>query len=218
VARYSSQGISDWEIWNEPNNAGFWGPQADCDSYTALLKVTYTAIKQADPNAIVLTGGLAPESTDGSNVSPIDFLTCIYKDGGKDYFDGVADHPYTFPNLPSSNSANAWAQMSFTSPSLRSVMTTNSDANKKIWMTEFGVPTNGPDAQWYVSEAQQSDMITDTLNLYKTYDWAGPLFFYTLKDPGTATSTNENFFGLIRYDGSLKPAFNTLKNIISTQF
>ena len=145
----------------------------------------------------------------------MDFLTCIYKDGGKDYFDAVADHSYTFPALPSSNNINIWQQMSKTNPSLRSIMIANGDGDKKIWITEFGAPTDGPDPHWYVSEAGQSAMVTDTMNLYKTYSWAGPIFWYSLTDGGNATTTNENFFGLIRADGTPKPAYTTLQNIIS---
>jgi hypothetical protein len=212
AARYKSDGMDAWEIWNEPNNFNFWAPKTDCDAYTALLKVTYPAIKQANPSALVITGGLAPESTDGVNTSPTDFLSCIYAAGGKGYFD---DHPYTYPAFPSADNGGAWDQMSETTPSLRSIMIANGDAGKKIWLTEFGTPTDGPDPQWYVSEAQQAQMVSDTIQLYKTYSWAGPLFWYTLEDSSNDTSTNENFFGLVRADGSTKPAYQTLQSLIS---
>lgn len=215
ATRYESDGMHYWEIWNEPNNYNFWAPKTDCNAYTSLLKVAYPAIKAADPNAVVITGGLAPESTYGANTSPTDFLSCIYSDGGKNYFDAVGDHPYTFPLFPTNDGGGAWNQMSITTPSLRSIMIANGDANKKIWLTEFGAPTDGPDPNWYVSEAEQTQMITNAFQLYKTYSWAGPLFWYTYKDSGTSTSTNENFFGLVRADGSTKPAYTTLQNIIS---
>lgn len=214
VQRYSPKGVSHWEIWNEPNNAIFWGPKTDCSAYTNLLKLAYTAIKEADPNATVITGGLAPEPNDGINTAPIDFLKCIYANGGKNYFDAVGSHPYTFPIVPSSNFSHAWAEMSKTNPSLRSIMISNGDVNKKIWLTEFGAPTNGPDSRWYISETKQSEMMIDAINLYKTYDWAGPLFFYTFKDLGTSQSTMENFFGITRFDSSLKSGHSTLKDII----
>ncbi len=214
AARYKGDGIHDWEIWNETNNYNFWAPKTDCNAYTALLKVTYPAIKKADPNAVVITGGFAPDTTDTHNTSPTEFLACIYKAGGEPYFDAVGDHPYSFPQMPSAVTAGAWAQMSITTPSLRSIMVANGDANKKIWVTEFGVPTNGPDSNWYLSESQQATMVTDAMSLYKTYTWAGPFFWYTLKDGGTTTDTNENFFGLTRADGSFKPAYTTLQSII----
>lgn len=214
--RYTPEGVSKWEIWNEPNNANFWGGESDCDTYTADLKAAYVAIKAVDPNAGVISGGLAPESTDGKNISPTDFLSCMYQDGGKGYFDAVGDHPYTYPQTPSAAQLGAWGEMSQTTPSLRSIMTANGDAGKRIWVTEFGAPTDGPDANEYVSEAQQAAMVTDVMGLYKTYSWGGPFFWYSLEDNGMATSTSENFFGLVGADGSLKPAYTTLQNIISS--
>jgi hypothetical protein len=87
-------------------------------------------------------------------------------------------------------------------------MTDNGDAAKQIWMTEWGAPTNGPSGSGYVSEAVQADMIRDAFQLVKTYPWAGPLFVYRYNDLGTSNSTIENFFGLVRFDNSKKPAWN----------
>jgi peptidoglycan hydrolase-like protein with peptidoglycan-binding domain len=213
--RYDPEGVAKWEIWNEPNAAAFWGGASDCGAYTADLKAAYVAIKQVDPNAGVISGGLAGESTDGHNISPADFLSCIYSNGGKGYFDAVGDHPYSFPQDPSAAPQSAWGQMSETTPSLRSIMTANGDGGKRIWITEFGAPTNGPDPQSDITEIQQAAMVTDAMDLYKTYSWAGPFFWYTLTDDGISTSTNENFFGLMRPDGSLKPAYTTLQSVIS---
>lgn len=216
AARYQSDGLHYWEIWNEPNDFDFWATKADCGAYTSLLKATYPAVKKVDAHAIIITAGLSPQSTDNVNISPTDFLNCIYSDGGKNYFDAVGDHPYTFPQFPSNNGNNDWANMSQTSPSLRSIMIANGDSAKKIWITEFGAPTNGPDANWYVSENQQAQMLVQAVQLYQTYDWAGPFFWYTLEDGSTATDTNENFFGLIRADGSPKPAFSAFLNLINS--
>ena len=49
--------------------------------------------------------------------------------------------------------------------------------------------------------------MTSAYTLWKSYAWAGPLFTYTFRDNGTSTSTRENFFGLVRYDLSHKPAY-----------
>ena len=83
-----------------------------------------------------------------------------------------------------------------TPESLRSVMTANGDADKKIWMTEYGAPTNGdPGAQ--VTEAVQAQFVTDAYNQVKTY-LGGANFWFQYRDRGTTTDTRENFFGLVR--------------------
>lgn len=218
--RYKPRGVHAWEIWNEPNSKDFWKPTADPLAYDALLKKASVAIKLRDSSAYVLTGGLSPQDTNGSSYTPVDFLTAIYRDGARAYLDGVADHPYTFPLSPVSTAGHAWNQMTATSLSLRAVMQANGDAQKKIWITEFGSPTGGPGAlstqaqpnldqhPYKVDEALQAKILSDAIGLYTGYDWAGPFFVYSLQDAGTSQSTNENFFGLLRNDGTPKPAYD----------
>ena len=203
---YSAMGVHAYEVWNEPNIPAFW-TAPNPSAYTAVLKAAYPAIKGADPQATVLTGGTAPAATNGTSYAPVDWLQAIYANGGKGYFDAVATHPYCFGNnilpgdpLPSS----PWYQIYGTNPSLRSVMLANGDGAKKIWGTEFGAPTNGP---WNISESAQALMITTGYSLWSTYDWAGPLFTYEGRDLGTNTSDSENFFGLLHHDFSPKPAY-----------
>jgi len=57
-------------------------------------------------------------------------------------------------------------------------------------------------------------MATDAFTTYSTYDWGGPFFWYTYKDGGVATDTNENFFGILRADGSTKPIYQTLQHLL----
>jgi hypothetical protein len=206
--RYGPLGVHAYEIWNEPNIVDFWQPKPDVASYTTLLKAAYTSITQADPSAVVVTAGLSPASDNGTNIAPVTFLKGIYANGGKGYFDAVGHHPYNFPDGGALKVApwSAWYQMFGTPESLRSVMIANGDGDKKIWMTEYGAPTNGDPAK-QVTEAVQAQFVTDAYNQVKTYPWAGPLFWFQYRDRGTTTDTRENFFGLVRYDFSHKPSW-----------
>ena len=215
VKRYQGKGVHYWEIWNEENAAAFWAPAADCKAYTTLLKATYTAIKKADPYATIIVGGFAPQANDGKNMAPVDFLKCIYTNGGKGYFTAVGYHPYTYPQLPTSLTPNAWKSMLSGLPNLRSVMGANDEGYKQIWLTEFGAPTWGPNKLWFVTEALQAQILSDGFAQYEKYSWAGPIFVYSLRDSGTSASTNENFFGLERFDGFHKPAYDVFKNAAS---
>ena len=204
---YAPLGIHAYEIWNEPNITAFWQPRPDVAVYTAMLRGASAAIKSVDPHAVIVTGGTSPAPDSGGNISPVSFLRGIYANGGRSAFDAVAHHPYCWPALPGDAQAwSAWYQMYGTSPSLRSVMTDNGDAGKQIWATEFGAPTNGP-AGSFVSEQTQATMVTRAFQLFRSYKWAGPLFWYSGRDLGTATTTRENFFGVVRNDFSAKPAF-----------
>jgi hypothetical protein len=73
-------------------------------------------------------------------------------------------------------------------------------------MTEVGASTDGPHP---VTEDKQAQIVEEAVQLRNSYSWAGPLFWYDYKDLGTNRATRENFFGLVRYDGSHKPAYDS---------
>jgi polysaccharide biosynthesis protein PslG len=227
VERYAPRGVRTWEVWNEPNLRIFWNPGADASGYTELLRAAYTAIHAVDPGATVISGGLAPTATGGGNIAPREYLEQMYAEGAQGYFDALGFHPYSFPLSPTHYSkTNAWSQMNETEWSIRSIMQENGDGGKKIWLTEYGAPTGGPgsiadsnnhslwDIPDHVTEAYQATILREAVTESRTYTWAGPLFWYSYKDLGFDTYTKENFFGIVRADGSIKPAFTALESLL----
>lgn len=223
VSRYKSKGVRYWEIWNEPNKASFWQPRANAGAYAALLKKTAASIRSADPNAQIITGGLAPAFTEDGNIAPAAFLTTLYKNGVRTSFTAVAHHSYSYPALPSwGESWNGWVQMK----QMRSIMVAYGDSSKKLWITEYGAPTNGPGVQAtasnfkftqhpdHVDEHLQSLIVKQAITLHRSYAWTGPMFWYHYQDKGTSTADNENFFGMLRYNGSKKPAYAVLESML----
>ncbi len=113
VQRYSQApyNVHYWELGNEvdvaPEIAGYpelfgcWGdedaPYYGGEYYGAMLKVVTPAIKQVDPSAKVLIGGLLLDSpeTENANVGkPEDFLEGILRAGAGPYFDILPIHAY----------------------------------------------------------------------------------------------------------------------------
>jgi hypothetical protein len=108
VDRYSAPPyqVKYWELFNEPDvdpalvgassSFGCWGDENDeyygGRAFAEMLKHAYPAIKQADPDAQVILGGLLLDAPDSL---PTNFLTGVLKDGGGDYFDLLAFHAYT---------------------------------------------------------------------------------------------------------------------------
>lgn len=224
VVRYSPYGVHTWEIWNEPNNSAFFQPQADPGAYTALLKAAYVAIKNVQGNATIVTGGLAPAGDSGGNLSPPDFVSGMYAAGAAGYFSALGDHPYTWPYSPAYYiQGNAWDQML----AIRALMVSHGDGAKKIWITEFGAPTGGPGqiassgmttsegSDDHVTETLQAKMATDAVTTIAQYPWVGAFFWYSYQDAGTSSDTVENFFGLLRADGTRKPAYYALAQAIA---
>jgi hypothetical protein len=229
VQRYDNKGVDAWEIWNEPNDQGFWMPTPNPLAYTQLLEASYTAIKKADSSAKVLSGGLAPLDSLPGSIQSVTFLSDMYADGAGKYFDAVAYHPYSYPDLPSSVASwSGWSMMNDLPTSIRSVMIANADTNKQIWITEYGAPTGGPGEQEtaanygdvggdsHLNSQLQAEMLTQSTQQYDSDSWLGNYFWYSYKDLGTSSSTNENFFGLLDANGNPKPALAAYEQAVKT--
>jgi polysaccharide biosynthesis protein PslG len=204
AARYGPMGADYFEIWNEPNNPAFWSPAPNPAAYTADLIAAYAAIKAVDPSAVVITGGLAPEANSSNSYDIVTFFQDMYADGAQGNFDAVGDHPYTFPADPGTDYQGAWDEMDQTSPSLRSLMIAHGDADKKIWITEFGAPTGT------VTAAQQATELTQAITAAKNTSWIGACYIYTWSD-----QFGGDGFGLLDSDGNPKPAYTAVAALTS---
>lgn len=215
ASHYSSMGIHTWEIWNEPNIDAFWLPAPDPAAYTRLLQASYTAIKASDPQAIVISGGLSPADNTAGHIAPRDFLTAMYQDGARNYFDALSYHPFSYPVLPDDVTAwSSWSQMSDLDPSIRSIMVANGDGNKQVWATEYGTPSGGASN---LNETLQALSFKQALEQMGNKPWLGAMFFHTYRDSPGDPNQATNDFGIIRTDGSRKPAYGELQNMLHQQ-
>ena len=122
--------IRTWQIWNEANFFYFAYPVSPT-RYARLLKLSYTAIKSADPRAQVLLSGLfgEPDESGKRGMSAADFLSALYQVPGiKHYFDAVALHPYAF------HVEDLEAMVE----DMRTVVLENHDAGAGLYITEMG--------------------------------------------------------------------------------
>jgi polysaccharide biosynthesis protein PslG len=194
VRHYAPLGVRHWELWNEPNLSNFWQPCPDIEAYARMLRLAYAAVKEADPEAVVVSAGLSPAVDNGCNVAPRTFLAGLYANGAQGSFDVLGHHPYSFPAYPGEEHGwSAWHQMVGAFPSLRSLMDENGDGDKQIWATEWGARIGA------VDEDTQAGMLSAAYALFGSYSWAGPLFVYTYRDTES--------FGLVRGDRSPRPAW-----------
>lgn len=217
VQHYAPLGVHYWEIWNEPNLGDRWLGGVSAQTYDSMLAAVYPAIKQADPSAIVVSGGLGPHGNVGdtsNGINPVTFLGQMYFfHGGNSngLFDAFGMHPYFMPESPlGTHSWNAWYQMYGTNPSIRSLMSKFGDANKKVWMTEVGVPTGNPPNGISVSEATQATELSQAYSMLKNWSWAGPLFWFNDRDSGP----NSVPFGITKADGSVKLAYLEMQQVV----
>lgn len=216
VARYAPQGVHAYQIWNEPNT-GFWSPKPDPVAYTELLRRSYPAIHEVDPQATVVVGGLAAvgptldwEAAGGAELSAYRFLTRMYAAGAAGYFDALGQHPYGIPGGPREPGTwNAFGQ----TPALHDLMASKGDGAKKIWGTEAGYYTGtGPHG---VNEAKQAEYISDYVTLWTQRSYTGPIFIYSLRDRSTDASASEDNFGLLKVNFTPKQSYTTLSNVVA---
>jgi hypothetical protein len=210
-----------WEIWNEPNTTYFWRPSPDPARYVQLLRLSYDAIKAANPKAVIVLGGLSPGTGAGqvNTTTAASFLESVYQDGGKNYFDAVGFHPYNDGAPPDSFLADYVN-------SVHNVMTKNEDGNKPVWITEVGwFAGTGTNA---LTEVQQADYLSRSFAILYNLDFVERVYWYNLKDysdpstpvtPSPATACgpavdNPVDYGLFRYAGSPRPAANAFRKAL----
>ena len=136
ASRYKGQ-VAAYEIWNEPNLNYEWGYRApDPAAYTELLKTAYTAIKQVDPEAIVVSGGLATTGQGSPTAyGDLDFLEGMYRAGARGYFDALGSHPYAYGRSPDETDPFGLSLARVSEQ--HQVMLANGD-DRPIWITEVG--------------------------------------------------------------------------------
>ena len=206
AARYKGK-VADYEIWNEPNGSMFYGPQPDAAGYTDLLKAAYPKIKAADSAATVVGGVLGAAEQGWGIVNPVDFTNQMYAAGAAGNFDALSYHPYQY-SLKFSEGPYVDHSPARQVMDMRAAMVANGDGGKKIWATEYGVPTTA------VSGDQQNAMITDFIQKWRELPYTGPIFLYTMRDKATGSNDPEDTFGLLESNWGAKPALWGLMGLL----
>jgi polysaccharide biosynthesis protein PslG len=233
ASRYPGQ-VQAYELWNEENLDREAGTgNVDPSTYLPLLESGYTAIKAADPNALVLLGAPSPTTNNvpGSVMDDLSYLQNLYAINNGEaagYFDVLSAHPSGFSNPPDCTPATPFCSLSgawntddsffaFTRTSqYRDIMVQNGDANKQIWFTEFGycsnpTPPEGYEYCRYVTEDQQGQFLQQAFEMARNTSYVGAMFAFNLNFQLSVPQTDEKWgFGIVRADYSGRPAYGRL--------
>ena len=179
AARYKGK-VAAYQVWNEPNLAREWGGQPpNVKQYVEMLKGCYGAIKQADPNALVISAGLAPTGNGPpAAMSDEQFLREMYAVGGGAYFDLLGVHAPGFRAAPETPPGIAFSvpelggQRFFAFrhvEDLREIMLRNGDGAKQVAVLEFGWTTDpiNKTYAWFAVDEQ-----TKASYMVRAFDWA----------------------------------------------
>lgn len=226
--RYNGR-ISHFQIWNEPNIYPEWGEQnVDPEAYTALLCTAYERIKAINPQAVVVTGAMAPTvAMDGRNMNDLIFLQRMYNAGAGACFDVLAAQGY---GLWSGAMDRRLRPTVINFPHhllLRDLMVQNGDATKPMWISEMGwnvVPDSVGDKRFgQVTEAQQASYAVEAYQRAATeWPWVGNVAYWFFKRPSDSEKNQSwYYFRLMEPDFRPLPVYGAVAEmgkVISNQY
>lgn len=227
--RYKGQ-IQAYQVWNEPNLNREWGEQTPNPAeYTELLRICYEGIKSADPDAIVVSAGLAPTGGPMPQAMPDDeFLRGMYEAGASAYFDalGLNAPGYKAPPTlsPEEGLNEAWGGHRWNVfrhvEDMRDIMVANGDADKQIVILETGWILQQdlhPSYTWHgVTEQQQAEYLVGAYQFAREnwQPWIGPIFTIYMADATwTAEDHEQYWWSIVLPDGTPRAAYSALKTM-----
>ena len=129
-----------YQIWDQPNIHPHWGRgEVDPAGYVALLTAAAPAIRAADPNALIVAGGLAPNLEEGGrNLSDVRYLQEIYRRGAGEHFDVLGIKAYGFWSDPYDRRVSPEVLNFSRAILLRQEMLRRGEGHKPIWALDGG--------------------------------------------------------------------------------
>lgn len=229
--RYKGK-IAHFQVWNEPNLTGEWGGKPiSPQQYGLLLKFTWTKVKAVNPNALIVTAGLAQTIEDGvrtNNLNELDFIQGLYDAHMNQYFDILSVMAYGLGTSPGDRRVGP-ERTNFSRLQLaREIMVRNGDAAKPIWASEYGWLSLPPDwtgerGTWgnSVDEETQARWTIAGLDRARVeWPWLGAVFvwaFRWVEPPSERPSDPARYFEVVDHDFRPRPAYLALRDWAGTQ-
>jgi arabinogalactan endo-1,4-beta-galactosidase len=195
-----------YEIWNEPNAGNFWPPAPNGTEYATLLREAAAAIRKADPDATVSSGGVyrfdeafltQAVFTQPANSRVAGDLTAI----------GV--HPYA-KDGPETIATDVEI--------LRDRVAHTLGQGIGIWDTEWGYSSTDTSkdspANGHTEASRNRQAVLAVREVLTVWALGFPVaVWYDLRDDGTDPSNPENNYGLLDSGGNTKPAMTALRTL-----
>jgi hypothetical protein len=185
----------DYEVWNEPNLGGAWCPGPDPTAYAGLLQSTAAAIREVDPQADIVFGGLAPvlasagaTPTSRPLVAADGFLSDVLAadPGSRDAIDTVGVHAYGDP-------AAVFQQVAW----YRSALDAVGLSDVPLSLNETGWTTSGSGGFVPVGEAERASYLGEVARGVASSDCGVTSFApHTWVTDETDPADQEDWFGI----------------------
>jgi hypothetical protein len=215
AARYTGR-IAGYQVWNEPNLRREWVDNPpNAAGYVALLKACAAAIRANDPQAVIISAGLAPTGTWLPEAIPdTDYLRLMYAAGASPWFDvlGLNAPGYRWPPDVSPDEAEAdpnighrWMVFRHVED-MRGIMVAAGDAQKQVALLEVGWTTDprlDSPYHWHaVGEETQAEYLVGAYRYaaLRWRPWVGLMTTIYIADI-TWTVDNEEYWWAINQAG-----------------
>ncbi len=217
--RYTGR-VKAYQIWNEPNLTREWGgAPPNAASYVQLLRLCSAAIRDADPDAILISSGLSPTGTQDERAHRDDiYLDAMYRAGFQQYIDVVGVHAPGWAHPPSYGPDDAerdgnprWATFRRVED-LRKIMLQHDDAARQMAILEFGwtIDPLHPEYAWHaVTEQQQAQYIVDAYAYAAEHwrPWVGLMSLVYLPKQSWTQDNEQYWWALTTPEHRLREAF-----------
>ena len=231
AARYGER-IDDYQVWHNPNLADNWGEDPNPAAYAQLLQQAATAIRAADPGAVIILGSLAPTAERGPhNLLETGFLDGLYAAGGAPYFDVLSAQLYGFDSGPDDRLVSANTLDFSRVILLHEAMLAHGDGDKPIWASHLGwnsLPSDWddtPSAWGQVDEMTQAAYTVAALErARREWPWMGLLCLThfqpdpaaTVPPSGTPNADRHWGFAVIGPDGTIRPVYRAVADLAAS--
>lgn len=192
-----------WEIWNEWDIGIGGTTPGSPETYVALLQTVYPRLKKIAPSITVYGGAMTPGGVQGR------WLEGMLKAGGLNYLDELSLHTYIYSATGRERTPEHWAEWMGRVQAL--VKQSSGGREIPMVITEMGWPTQ-VDRRGTPPEVAAAYLARMYL-LARTLPYIRGLWWYDFQDDGWRHSYNEHNFGLVRPDGTPKPAYFALKDV-----
>jgi hypothetical protein len=187
--RYKGK-VKYYTFWNEPNGCSWINGCGNGDSYplyTKWLIRCSQAVKGVDPDAKIIAGNL--DYHQGVN-NGWQYVQGMYEHGAGPHIDGIAIHPYGKPLN--------WEAIK----DVRRVMVENGDADKGIWLTEYG---------WNIEDEEEKvRRLEEVLTELKKPEWSYVVqASYLVMNDGPGVK----MYGLTDADLNPRPSYEAYKDL-----
>jgi hypothetical protein len=208
--------VRAYQVWNEPNLAREWSRRVpDSSGYVQLLRACYIAIKRADPDALVISAGLAPTGTGPPEAIPdAEYLVGMYEAGAAPYFDLLGVNAPGFRAAPEVSADEAAATPDYGGQrffcfrhveDMREIMDRHGDGHKQVAVLEMGWTSDPvhPEYAWFaVTEEQKADYLVRAFQYAREHwtPWIGPMVVHSIANPVWTPEDEEYWWAITEPD------------------